>query len=198
MKDVCGVRIYYFLFLISVLFLPDAFSQKLYPVVVKKLEGKIYSKEEYSIIKRGKEKDKRHGAYVYSKYKKEIEGTYYFGSKDGEWKHDQSPDKYSEYYTKGHLDSVKGIKDGFEVLVYFDKRGDTLFLTKDELNPLWLIDNSIKQDSMVYQTNGIALRQNGDTTIYYHNIDKSTIGIVINGKRTGKWRINTSAIKATL
>lgn len=184
--DVCGVRICCLLFLTSVLFLPDAFSQKLKPVLVKKLEGEVYSKEEYSIIKRGKDKGKRHGAYVYSKYVKEIIGIYYFGLKDGEWRYHLSRNKFSEYYTKGHLDSIKRIKHGFEILVHFDEMGDTSYFRQLK------VDNTIS-----FENNEITFETFGDTTYYYYSPKKVLIGKTFKGQKIGKWVCNTDTVKAT-
>lgn len=184
---------------ISFLFATNVYSQKLKPVVVKKLEGNIYAKEEYSIIKRGKDKGERHGQYTYSVYRNEIIGTYHFGSKDGEWKYDQRSNQYSEYYTKGHLDSVKGIKDGFELIVRFDEQRDTMYFRQSKVNPIWIAKNHSRQlDTIAFKKNGLASSRSGDTTFYYHSIDYSRVGKVINGKRTGKWRINTSNVKVAL
>ncbi len=57
-KEICRMKGRCILVSLCFLFIPDCFSQKLKPVVVKKLEGDVYSKEEYSIIKRGKDKGK--------------------------------------------------------------------------------------------------------------------------------------------
>ena len=80
-KEICRMKGRCILVSLCFLFIPDCFSQKLKPVVVKKLEGDVYSKEEYSIIKRGKDKGKRHGEYTYSKFTKEMTGVYFFDLK---------------------------------------------------------------------------------------------------------------------
>ena len=183
MKDIRGVRIYYLLFFISVSFVPDAFSQKLKPVVLKKLEREVYSKEEFSIIERGKDKGKRYVGYVYSKYKKEIIGTYYFGSKDGDWEYDISRNKFSEYYTKGHLDSVKGIKDGCEILVHFDEQRDTSYFKPKiidftSVNFILLSEEDI---TTTFEDNGITYETFGDTTYYYYSPKRVLIGKAFKG-----------------
>lgn len=182
------------------LFLPDAFSQKLKPVVVKKLEGKVYAKEEYSIIKRGKDKGKRHGQYVYSKYVKGIIGAYYFGLKDGEWKYDQSPNRYSEFYNRGHLDSMQGIKDGLELRIHFDEFGDTSYFSQLKLNPVWILykNNWSSRDTIKFVQNGVSSYLADDTTYYFHTADSVPIGKMASGNFIGRWRLRTKDINADM
>jgi TonB family protein len=198
-KEICRMKSRCILVSLCFLFIPDCFSQKLKPVVVKKLEGDVYSKEEYSIIKRGKDKGKRHGEYTYSKFTKEMTGVYFFDLKNGEWKYDQSPDKYSEYYTRGHLDSVKGIKDGFEILMHFDELGDTSYFRQLKVDPTSVnFLNSFHRDTtIIFEDNGITFETFGDTTYYYYSPKKVLIGKTFKGQKTGKWVWNTNTIKAT-
>jgi TonB family protein len=197
-KEICRMKGRCILVSLCFLFIPDCFSQKLKPVVVKKLEGDVYSKEEYSIIKRGKDKGKRHGEYTYSKFTKEMTGVYFFDLKNGEWKYDQSPDKYSEYYTRGHLDSVKGIKDGFEILMHFDELGDTSYFRQLKVDPTSVnFLNSFHRDTtIIFEDNGITFETFGDTTYYYYSPKKVLIGKTFKGQKTGKWVWNTNTVKA--
>jgi len=178
------------LFFLSSIFVTNIYSQKLKPVVVKKLDGNTYSKEEYSILKRGKDKGKRHGEYVYSKFAKEIIGVYHLGLKDGEWKYDQSSNQFSEFYTKGHLDSMRGIKDGLELRIHFDKVGDTSYSQQSKPHP------SYNDVTINFKENGITFEKLNDTTYYFYSSGKTLVGKTIRGKKVGKWIWNTNTLNA--
>ncbi len=179
-------------------FTPDTFGQKLKKLTVKKKIDDIYSKEVYSVIKHGKHKNERHGDYTYSKFVKEVTGTYFLGTKDGEWRYDQSPDKYSEYYTKGHLDSTKGVVEGMQLLVHFDKLGDTSYFEKSKSSIPYASHFRRKSfnDTANFAQNGITSKKIGDTTTYYYSPKNILIGRSINGKQTGKWIWNTNTVTA--
>ncbi|MGB1039014.1 MAG: hypothetical protein ACPGYY_10240, partial [Bacteroidia bacterium] len=80
--------------------------------VTERHSGKVNSKEEYFVIKRGKHKGKRHGLYTLSNFDIDISGNYHLGERDGIWFF------YSEgvkrFYTLGRFDSTRLIQKDVE------------------------------------------------------------------------------------
>jgi|TARA_B110000090_G_scaffold76675_1_gene87294 TonB family protein len=167
-KEICRMKGLCLHIFISFLFATNVYSQKLKPVVVKKLEGNVYAKEEYSIIKRGKDKGKRHGLYTYSKFSREISGNYRFDKKHGRWfLHEYG---VVEYYSNGVLDSTLTVEDSSKIIGL--SQTDTLMHN-------------------VLYPNGYQFDKIKDTLYIYKSEARIPVGKIVDGKKEGDWTWET-------
>ena len=186
MKGLC------LLIFVLTIFHIEGYGQKLKQVVVYKQKGDIYSKEVFSIIKRGEHKGKRHGSYTYSKYADEITGNYLYGLKHGKWKYNS----LYEFYTNGHLDSISGRMNNRHILIYFDKNGDTLQFEEHYKLPRFIAKQTTENSAYLqFAQSGISKKISGDTSRYFTAYNE-LIGVTIKDKKEGSWHWKTAQGKA--
>jgi|TARA_B110000902_G_C14208473_1_gene550464 hypothetical protein len=169
----------YLISLILVSFASLALGQKpKLKKIAKTIDSFPHISEVYSVIKKGEHIGLKHGSYKSSQEGSEINGTYYFGQKDGEWKYNNNKDRYSEFYTAGKIDSSLGVIDYKHYRLILDQKNDTLLFE-------------------TWRENGFSFVKTGDTTQVRNYLSKETIGIIINGRREGQWNWKTQIGTAT-
>jgi len=115
------------------------------------------------------------GRYYKSGKIYQVDGTYLNGKRVGNWSYSSYKNEKLEYYTLGHLDSVKYLnKKSVKTMVYLTN-GDSV-VTNTVISPA---------------SNQISKTQVAETAFYY-NPDKSLRGLKIQGAKQGNWHFKLS------
>lgn len=176
-EEICEIKMRLNLLLIcSFIFLSSMAQYKVKRIVTKE-RGYTRSLEIKWVIKKGEHKGKKHGQYSLSNNGKSSTGKYFLDLKDAEWKYVTKNSKYSEFYTKGKLDSSKGYVGTVFFTLRLDKKGDT-------------------SNYETWFSNGISYNKISDTIYVTNQIKKVPIGKLVNEKREGKWNWTTATGKA--